>query len=108
MHEALNKIEIEVSGKDGSRKSLNNNINFGRNSVSQHSMVDRVVEIQTIFNRVLSYLTDAKETIFINLYDRKLKKRVVTLFSIDDRLTYIYKIQFNPDYAELQFSLKNA
>lgn len=48
---------------------------------------------------IFDYLTDKRENIFINFYERKLKKRVVKLLAIEERLTHFYKIIFNPDYA---------
>lgn len=62
---------------------------------------EAIGRLQITFANLFSYLTDKKETIFMGLYERKLKKRVVQLMRIEDRLTHFYKIVFNPDYAEL-------
>lgn len=75
---------------------------MGRNSVSESSGQQAIVRLQNNFTSIFNYLTEQKESIFINLYERKLKKRVAKLFQIEDKLTHFFKIIFNPDYAEMQ------
>ena len=59
-----------------------------------------MIYLQLTFNKIFDYLTEAKETIFINLYNRKLNKRVYRLTEIENTLTHLHKLKFNPDYAQ--------
>lgn len=77
-----------------------NGINLGRNSIIVEVNEDKIIYLQDVFNNIFAYLTDNKETVFTNLYERKLKKRVYKLTQIENKLTHLYKIKFNPDYAQ--------
>lgn len=58
-------------------------VSLGRNSVAAGSGgQEAIVRLQNNFTNIFNYLTEKNESIFINLYERKLKKRVTRLMQI--------------------------
>lgn len=62
--------------------SQKNGINLGRNSKIVEVNEDKIISLQVTFEGIFSFLTDDKEKIFINVYERKLRKRVYRLTEI--------------------------